>query len=348
MKEDFIINKNDRILITGANGFIGTRVVRTMLQYGFENLICLTRPSGRDNGLEDILEASGVNSARIIRGNLLSREDCKLITEDVSVIYHLAAGTSQKSYSDAFLNSVVTTRNLLEAAAQWCSLKRFVNVSSFSVYTNARMKRGQLLDETCEMDGNPERRGEAYCYAKVKQDELVIEFCSARAISYVLMRPGTVFGPGKKGLPGRIGVATFGVFLHLGGSNRIPFTYVDNCAEAIVLAGLKKGVDGEIFNVVDDELPTSRQFLNMYKKQVRSFRSIPIARPVGYLLCYLWEKYSNWSQGQLPPIFNVGRWSNDWKGNRYSNEKLKKMLSWTPRVSFHEASRRFFDSERRS
>ena len=58
----------------------------------------------------------------------------------------------------------------------------------------------------------------------------------------------------------------FGIFLHLGGSNPIPFTYVDNCADAIVLAGLTPGVDGEVFNVVDDNLPTSRQFLRLYKQ----------------------------------------------------------------------------------
>src|SRR5438874_10347596 len=51
-------------------------------------------------------------------------------------------------------------------------------------------------------------------------------------------------------------------------SNTIPLTYVDNCADAIVLAGLKPGVDGEVFNVVDDDLPSSRRFLRLYKQNV--------------------------------------------------------------------------------
>ena len=71
--------------------------------------------------------------------------------------------------------------------------------------------------------------------------------------------------PAKQRIHGRIGMDTFGVFVHLGGSNPIPFTFVDNCADAIALAGLKPGVDGEVFNVVDDDLPSSRQFLRMYK-----------------------------------------------------------------------------------
>ena len=143
-------------------------------------------------------------------------------------------------------------------------------------------------------------------------------------------------------MTGRIGIDTFGVFLHLGGSNIIPLTYVDNCAEAIVLAGLTKGVDGQVFNVVDDELPRSRAFLKMYKKNVKYFTSVYVPKPISYVLCYTWEKYSDWSRGQLPPVFNRKRWATDWKGNRYSNQKLKEMLGWKPRVPFSEAARRYF------
>lgn len=343
---DYLIDRRERVLITGANGFIGTRVIDTLLRYGFRNLVCLVRPSGQDASLGRVVADRGSPPPEIRRGNLLSREVCDSVTEGVSVIYHLAAGRGVKSYPDAFLNSVVTTRNLLEAAARRQTLKRFVGVSSFSVYSNLKLKRGDVLDETCEMDASPELRGEAYCYAKVRQDEMTADVCGRRGIPYVLVRPGVVFGPGNPGLPGRIGINLLGVFFHMGGSNRIPFTYVDNCAEAIVLAGLTAGVEGEAFNVVDDELPTSREFLALYKKRVRPFRSIRVPRAAGYLLCALWEKYAGWSKGQLPPVFNTRRWSNDWKGNRYSNEKLKTLLAWKPRVTFQEAAQRFFDHER--
>ena len=93
-------------------------------------------------------------------------------------------------------------------------------------------------------------------------------------IPYVLIRPGWVYGPGNPGIHGRVGIGTFGIFLHLGGGNTMPLTYVDNCAEATVLAGLTKGVEGEVFNIVDDDLPSSRKFLRLYKRNVRRFRSI--------------------------------------------------------------------------
>jgi len=132
--------------------------------------------------------------------------------------------------------------------------------------------------------------------------------------------------------------------LHMGGANPIPFTYVDNCADAIVLAGLVRGVDGEIFNVVDDDLPSSRQFLRWYKKNVKGFKSVYVPHVASYALCYLWEKYSRWSEGQLPPAFNRRRWHAYWKKTSYSNEKLKTRLGWAPQVSTAEGLRRFFAS----
>ena len=240
----------------------------------------------------------------IMRGNLLHREDCAAAAKDAAVIFHLAAGRGEKSFADAFLNSVVTTRNLLKESAQGKSLKRFVNVSSFTVYTNKGKLRGELLDESSPVEERPELRGEPYCFAKVKQDEMVREYGEKYAVPYVIVRPGYVYGPGNEPISGRVGTGTFGIFLHLGGSNTIPFTYVDNCAEAIVLAGLKLGVEGEVFNVVDDDLPTSRHFLRLYKRQVRGFRSVYVPHIISYMLCGMWERYSAWSEGQLPPAFN--------------------------------------------
>jgi nucleoside-diphosphate-sugar epimerase len=129
----------------------------------------------------------------------------------------------------------------------------------------------------------------------------------------------------------------------MGGSNRIPLTYVDNCADAIALAGLTQGVDGEVFNVLDDDLPTSRRFLRLYKKHVGHFRSIYVPHALSYAFCWLWEKYSQWSEGQLPPAFNRGRWHAEWKKTRYSNGKLKR-LGWTPKVPMAEGLTRFFEA----
>jgi len=344
-RDDFIIGPDDPILITGATGFIGSRLIESLLDRGFRNLRCFARPSSEVARVDALArrrrDGAGVE---VIKGNLLSREDCTTATKDVAVIFHLAAGRGEKSFPDAFMNSVVTTRNLLDACLRDTCLRRFVSISSFTVYTNTQKPRWRLLDESCPVEKRPELRGDAYCFAKVKQDEIVTEYGKRFRIPYVIVRPGHVYGPGNEGITGRVGIGTFGIFLHLGGSNTIPFTYVDNCVEAIVLAGLKKGVDGEVFNVMDDDLPSSRAFLRLYKQNVRRFNSIYVPHFVSYALCWLWEKYANWSEGQLPPVFNRRRWHTYWKKTRYSNERLKARLGWTPKVPMTEGLRRYFQS----
>jgi len=345
LRSDFIIGRDDLILITGAGGFIGSRVVRSLLALGFRNLRCFARPSSNSKRLPDLAEFQAAG-ARVewVKGNLQSPQDCLSAADGAKVVFHLAAGRGEKSYPDAFINSVVTTRNLLEASVSRGCLKRFVNISSFSVYSNQDKPNGRLLDESCPTEESPSARGEAYCFAKVEQDEIVQDYGKRFGIPYVIVRPGQVYGPGNEGITGRVGIGTFGVFLHMGGSNTIPFTYVDNCADAIVLAGLKEGVDGEIFNVVDDDLPSSRKFLRLYKKHVEDFRSFYMPHALSYAFCHLWEKYSEWSDEQLPPAFNRKRWHAYWKRTNYSNAKAKNRLGWEPKVRTEDGLKLFFDS----
>jgi nucleoside-diphosphate-sugar epimerase len=342
MGEDGIANRGESILVTGAAGFVGSRVVDSLLRLGFKNIRCFVRPASDYSLLRTVLLDHPDHHCELFQGNLLSREDCIRAADGVAVVYHLVAGRG-KSFPGCFQGSVVTTRNLLDAVVQHKSLKRFVNVSSFAVYSNLRLKRGKVLDESCPLEGDLEKRHDAYVYGKIKQDEIVLDYHKKHGTPFTIVRPGIVFGPGKKAIPGFVGMDTFGFFMHLGGRNRIPLTYVDNCADAIVLAGLVKEAGGEVFNVTDDDIPRSRKFLRQYKRRVRPFRSIWIPYRLAYFLCYLWERYSTWSKGQVPPVFNRRMCSFAWKGHRYSNHKLKELLGWTCRVPMEEALTRYFE-----
>lgn len=336
----FIVSADDRILITGSNGFIGVKVVETLLDYGFSVLRCFVRPSSRLEKLKRVLaKYPRAKNVEIVSGDLLSQEDCRNAARGVSIIIHLAAGFD-KSFAGAFMNSALTTRNLVESFLQAGQPKRFVNVSSFAVYSNLNMDRGALLDENCPLEDASQDRNDAYGFGKLKQEEIVRKYGKGKGLPYVILRPGAVFGPGKPELSGRVGINTFGFFAHLGGSNELPLTFVDNCAEAIVLAGLTPGVDGEVFNVVDDEKMTSREFLSA-RKSVGNFFSVSVPYALADLGCRLWENYSKRSQGQLPAVFNRRRCAAEWKGNRYSNKKLHALLGWKPKVKMDDAMKLF-------
>src|SRR4029078_12351025 len=170
MTLEYIASPEDRILVTGSSGFIGVKVVETLLRYGFGNVVCFIRPSSRLGRLNEVLDQDfPAKNVELVKGDLLSCEDCRQAVKGVSIIYHLAAGI-EKSFAGAFMNSALATRNLMDAFLNKGKPKRFVNVCSFAVYSNLSLKRNSLLDETCPLETAPQGRFDAYGFGNLKQE----------------------------------------------------------------------------------------------------------------------------------------------------------------------------------
>jgi nucleoside-diphosphate-sugar epimerase len=94
---EWLASPDDRILVTGSNGFIGARLVNLLLEYGFTNIVCFVRPSSRVDALEEIIstEAGKGGNVRLFRGDLLSRDDCREAARGVSLIILPQASTSR-------------------------------------------------------------------------------------------------------------------------------------------------------------------------------------------------------------------------------------------------------------
>lgn len=118
--------------------------------------------------------------------------------------------------------------------------------------------------------------------------------------------------------------------LRMGGRQRIPFTYVENCAAAIVRAGFAADVVGEAINVVDDNLPTGREALRRYRAAGNRLRVIGIPQFAIGWLAWFNERYSAWSEEQIPAVLTRHRVQAMWRPLRYSNEKAKRLLGWSP------------------
>jgi nucleoside-diphosphate-sugar epimerase len=115
------------------------------------------------------------------------------------------------------------------------------------------------------------------------------------------------------------------------------------CSSDLVLAGLTRGIEGEVFNVIDDDLPTSRNFLRQYKNSVGNIKSIYVPKVISFLFCWGWEKLSTWSRGQLPPVFTRREWIAYWEKTYYDNGKIKAILDWRPEVQTGDGLRKFFE-----
>ncbi len=322
------------VLVTGSNGFLGSAVVRSLIAAGESDIRCLVRPGSDASRIE------GKPGVTIVRGNLLARDDCKRIVEGVDTVYHLAAALAGAP-SDMVMNSAVATRNLLDAMVAQPSPAKLVHCSSFGVIGVAGLPRGGMVDETTPMDPHPELR-DPYSFTKHQQEQVVWDYAREHGLRVVVLRPGVIYGPGGGAMSNRVGPRLFGVVLHMGRRNVLPLTYVDNCADAFVVAGRSDAAVGEIFNVVDDDLVNAKQYLKRYRKQVEKVPYVTLPWLATKLMTAAVEKYVDHSKGQLPAIFTQYKVDSMWKGNRFSNTKLKS-IGWTPRVSTDEGIRRHFE-----
>jgi nucleoside-diphosphate-sugar epimerase len=328
--------------VTGATGFLGGAFVNRLLAAGSRGVRCLARPASSKARLEE-LARQYPEALEIVPGSLDSVDAAGAALGDADLVYHLAAAHSGAA-ADLFLNTVVSSKNLLVAISRRATPARIVLISSFGVYGVATLPRGALVDERTPLEPHPERR-DLYSQAKLRQERLFWEYAERHHLHLTVLRPGVIYGPGGTPLSGRIGLELFGVFLSLGNRNLLPLTYVDNCADAIVTAGQRSANAGRVYNVVDDDLPTCAQYLRAYQKDVRRLRTLPVPYPMMQTLSWAIERYSRVTQGQLPAFFTPYRTATSWGGNRFSNDRLKG-LGWRPLVSTAEGMRRTFSSLR--
>ena len=329
------------VLVTGAAGFLGSSVVERLIVHGQRNIRCLVRPGSRLSKLEALRAKYPEAVISYVTGNLVDARSASSAVAGVDIVYHLAAGT-QGGYADMFVNSVVASRNLLDAVVAH-GVRKVVVISSLGVYGVAGLPRGAKVTEQTPIEPYPEKR-DAYSFAKIWQERLFHEYQKRAGFELVTLRPGVLFGPGGGGaLPTRVGVQFPGFFMNCGGGNPLPLSYVENCAEAVAIAGSASHPSkDEVYNVLDDDLPTCGRYLREFRRNVDKVRSIRVPFFAVMALSRLSEWYSHHSKGQLPAFLATYKSASLWKGNRFDNSKIKS-LGWKPLVPIDEGLRRAFE-----
>lgn len=324
------------VLVTGAAGFLGRRLVRELAGEGLR-VRCFLRGSSRTDDLRSFVGEALWPNVEIARGDLMNPADCRASVDGIDLVYHAAAGLTG-STAVMFLNTVVPTRRLIDACVEQ-PVKRFVLVSSLGVYGAAGLKRNSVLDESCPVDATPHLR-DPYTYSKVVQEQAAWEAHQERGLPLVVIRPGVIYGPGRGALSNRIGLQVGGRMLRIGGGRQLPYVYVDHVATALRQAGIEPGIVGEAFNVLDDDLPSGKKVLGMYGSAGRCVKSLWIPQCTIGPLSSLYERYSRWSEGQLPAVITRYRTDSMWKPLRFTNAKARQRLKWSPHLSFAEAFER--------
>lgn len=318
-------------LITGATGHLGRAVLAALLVKG-ASVRCLVRESS-SNRLRLSSGPEPPSRSQILYGNLLSPARTSQAVEGVRVVYHLAA-EMRGLPATIFAGTVVASKNLLQSILH-SRPQRVVLVSSLNVYGLANVDPRTVITEDFSLDEHPEKR-DVYTHAKIWQEHLFRQYLAGSGIELTILRPGFMYGPSQSQLPPRLGLSLGGFLFCANARSPLPVTYVENCADAVVLCGSEKHAGNQAYNVIDDCPPTGFQYLEQRRHLAQGPHMLRTPFTGLSVLCYLNRLGNKWSAGQIPLALTGYKAASSWRGHRFSNEKLKS-LGWRQPILTKEA-----------
>jgi len=245
-----------RVLITGANGFIGSNLCRWFREKGWE-VDALVRESSDLHFLEGL-------DIRLVKGDLRFPEKIDLPAGTTHVIHAAALVSDMACDEDCAQNIFDMTRNFVgKLRESGAPIQRFV-------YISTALTLGYIGHEISE-----ERPGRTtlflpYVRHKVRTENELRDLHAVWGFPAVILRPGDVFGPKDRVTCAKILKECEGGLPLIAGHGRWRFgyCYVGNLCQAAELALVKEGIEGKSFTVTNGTLPTWRDFFKALQKGI--------------------------------------------------------------------------------
>ncbi|MEW6076427.1 MAG: NAD-dependent epimerase/dehydratase family protein [Thermodesulfobacteriota bacterium] len=315
------------VLVTGASGFIGRRVVARLLEAGVA-VRALVLPH------EQLPEEWGTK-VDIVRGDIADPEAVRQAVAGAGTIIHLAAVVSDWGDEALYWKYTVDgSRLVFEEALR--NNSRVVLTASVVVYGDNVRKR------PCPEETPYGRAFGPYSRTKQAQERLAWEYYRDKALRLTVVRPANVYGPGsgpwlhdiidvlKSGAPGLIS----------GGKGNAGLAYVDNVADVLILAGLDEETVGRVYNAGDGLDVTWNQYFHDLAAMIGAKKPASVPRPLAAASAVVFE--SLWKLFRVkkrPPLTRealnlVG------SDNRFPNGRTARELGYTPLVSYAEGMAR--------
>ncbi len=230
------------ILVTGATGFIGSHLVKALLQEG-HYCRCLVRATSQ----VDELESLGVE---LFYGDLTKPDSLQNITKEIDIVYHLAAmghvsAISDEAYQRFRKINVQGTENLAKECIK-NSIHKFIHFSSTAAMG---LIKKPIVDER-----TPCKPSTPYQKSKFDSEQVILSCWKRLNLPGMILRPCMVYGPGGKGEFYKIcSLIKKGIFPKVGrGKNLTPIVHVKDVVQASILAG-ERGVPGEVYLIASDK-----------------------------------------------------------------------------------------------
>jgi UDP-glucose 4-epimerase len=249
------------VLVTGGAGFIGSNLVRALLEHGDDVRVLDNFATGSRSNLDGL-------DVEIVEGELRSYERVHNAVRRTEVVYHLGAlGSVPRSVQDPLTSSAVNIEGTLNVllAARDEGVRRVVYSSSTSVYGSSAR-----LPTTEESPTDPIS---PYAVTKLSAERYCISFSRVYApLETVVLRYFNVFGERQSPysqyaavVPRFVTAIDAGepIDIHGDGEQSRDFTYVGNVVEATIRAGEVDGVNGEIINIAGGAPASVNQIAEM-------------------------------------------------------------------------------------
>lgn len=315
-----------RVLVTGGTGFLGKALVQHLLARGYA-----VRVLARKLARVDALTALG---AEIFWGDVADPVSFEAAVRGCEMVVHLAAGTSG-SEKDSRLGTIEGTRNLVDLCLR-NKPRKVVYISSCSVYGVADSPRNGVLSEDAPLERFPERRG-AYSASKQEAERYVADRLQAAGAPVVILRPGTIYGPGGETYTPMMGFRIGSKYLVIGrGKFKLPVVHVDNLVSAIALCLERDEANGETFNVIDPEPLTKRRYMDEVIRRIDpAARVIYVPYSLLYGVTAMEELAFRWMKRRAP--LTRYRLASSQKPVSYDGSRIAKRLGWKPVVPLQQA-----------
>lgn len=321
------VTQKEKVLVTGGTGFLGKRLVAGLVTAGYPVRVLARKLSN--------IEALKKKGVEIYFGDVADKSSLEQAFDGVDVIVHAAAGTSGRQ-KDCETGTILGTRNILELCESK-KVKKLVYISSCSVYGVADYKADQVVTEESSLERFPSKRGE-YSASKQQAESFVVAAMEKSSFPIVILRPGTIYGPGGDFFTPMMGFSLFNkAFIVIGnGKFELPLVYIDNLVAAAIKAFQRGEVDNQIFNVVDSEKINKKEYMNkLIKKLYPNARTIYF--PFSLLYATVWSQEILCRFLKRSPFLTCYRLISSQRNIKYENSKLIEKLNWTPSVSVNDA-----------